>query len=188
MSEEIKNEKACNKEEAKTTEESSEDTKSEVNDIETNIEEVDETAKKIEALEAEKATLSDQMLRLAAEYDNFRKRTSKEKESLWNDAVSATISDVIPLIDDFERAISQECSDKSYKDGVDMVYKKFTDMLQKLNISEIPADGEFNPELHEAIIHIEDDSLPQNSISEVMRKGYMLGGKVIRHTLVKVAN
>jgi len=137
---------------------------------------------------AEKEELEDRFKRLAAEYDNYRKRTLKEKEMIYSDAISDFAIALLPVIDDFERAMECECKDKAFKDGMEMVFKKFKEFLAKQGIEEIEAKGEFDPEFHSAIMHVEDPNLPANYISMVFQKGYKYKDKVIRHTLVQVAN
>jgi molecular chaperone GrpE len=137
------------------------------------------------ALKAEK----DKYLRLAAEYDNFRKRSIKEREALYTDIRSDTISQILPVYDNLSRALSQECSDGAFLKGVEMTMTQLKDILQKLGVAEIPAVGEpFNPELHNAIMHVEDPALGEGMVAEEFEKGFMLGDKVIRHAMVKVAN
>lgn len=138
--------------------------------------------------EAELSQMADQMMRLAAEYDNFRKRSQKEKDGIFADAVIKTVTELLPVLDDFERAMAVPCADTAYYNGILMVQKKLVNYLAKLGISEVPANGTFDPELHNAIQHVEDETLPANAITAVLQKGYRLGDRVIRHTLVTVAN
>ena len=119
---------------------------------------------------------NDQYLRLAAEYDNFRKRSQKEKEALYADCKSSVISELLAVIDNFERC-------------VDFNYKQFLSALSKLGIESFGAEGEtFDPNLHNAVMHEENDDLPENTISKVLMKGYKTGDKIIRAAVVAVAN
>ncbi len=128
-------------------------------------------------------------LRLAAEYDNFRKRSQREKNAAWTDAQAEAVTAFLPVYDNLERALRQETVDEAYAKGVQMTMTQFKSVLEKLGIEEIPAVGEpFDPALHNAIMHIEDDSLGKNIIAEAFQTGFRLGGKVIRVSMVKVAN
>ena len=132
---------------------------------------------------------SDKYLRLAAEYDNYRKRTTKEKESIWNDAKADAASAFLPVYDNLERALKQETADEAYKKGVEMTMTQLRSVLEKLGITEIPALGQpFDPTLHNAVMHVEDESLGENTVAEVFQAGFKLGDKVIRFSMVKVAN
>lgn len=138
-----------------------------------------------EALEKE----HDQYLRLAAEYDNFRKRSQREKDSIYQDGVADTAKKFLPVYDNLERALANETSDEAYKKGVQMIMNEFAKIMQTLGITVFGAVGEtFDPEKHNAVMHIEDDTLEENSIAEVFQKGAALGEKVIRFAMVKVAN
>ena len=144
-----------------------------------------ETAELEEALKAEK----DKYLRLLAEYDNFRKRSQKEREALFNDVRSDTISKLLPVYDNLARALKQETTDEAFYKGVEMTMAQLKSILEKLGVTEIPAVGEvFDPARHNAVMHIEDESCGENVIVEEFEKGFMLGDKVIRFSMVKVAN
>lgn len=132
--------------------------------------------------------LKNRLLRVSAEYDNYRKRTLKEKEELYGKACFDIITQVLPILDNLERASSTESDLESLTKGIGMVINLFHDVLKKLGITEINSDGEFNPNLHEAVAHISDESLGKNTIVEVLQKGYIRNEKVIRHSMVKVAN
>lgn len=130
--------------------------------------------------------------RLAAEFDNYKKRTVKEKEALYSEAVCDVVGALLPVVDSIERAI-QICNDeddsKSIKGGIELVFKQAKDILKKLGVEEIASEGEtFDPALHNAVMHVEDDSYGHNIIVEVLQKGYIFKEKVIRHSMVKVAN
>lgn len=135
-----------------------------------------------------------QMLqRNAAEFDNYKKRTQKEKEALSIDISADTVLAFLPVVDNMERALAaingESTEVKALKDGVDMVYKQLLEAFKKLSVEEIASEGQsFDPELHNAVMHIEDESVGENIIVEVFQKGYKLKDKVIRHSMVKVAN
>ena len=157
-------------------------------------EEVEETAAAAEpsAEEAHKAALreqEDKYLRLLAEYDNYRKRSQKEKETAWTTAKADTAKEFLPVYDNLERALKQETADEAYAKGVQMIMTQFKTTLEKLGIQEIPALGEtFDPNLHNAVMHIEDENLGENVVAEVFQTGFQTGDKIIRHAMVKVAN
>lgn len=134
----------------------------------------------------------DRLQRTAAEFDNFKKRTVKEKEALYDDAVCDVIREFLPVIDNLERAqnaVSADSSAQSLKDGVEMVFKQFRDILKKIGVEEIKALNEtFDPLLHNAVMHVEDESLGTSVIVEEFQKGYRYKDKVVRHSMVKVAN
>lgn len=132
--------------------------------------------------------LKERLLRISAEYENHRKRTVKEKEGIYTDACTDVLKEMIPVLDTLERAITLEGSLEDFKKGIDMTIKGFKDSFEKLGVEEIDASGEFDPNLHQAVMHIQDESLENNSIQEVFQKGYKRGEKVIRYTMVKVAN
>jgi len=131
----------------------------------------------------------DKYLRLAAEYDNYRKRTAKEKESLWTNAKADTAAAFLPVYDNLERAIKQETADEAYKKGVEMTMNQLKEVFAKLGITEIPALGEkFDPNLHNAVMHIDDENFEENTVSQVFQAGFRCGDKVIRFAMVQVAN
>ena len=137
--------------------------------------------------------LEDKYLRLLAEYDNYQKRTTKEKEARYADAVIDTVASFLPVLDDMERATSLEVTSdeaKKVKEGVDLVMKKLQDVFKNLGVEEIKALGEeFDPNIHNAVLHIEDETIAENTVVEELMKGYIYKGeRVIRHSMVKVAN
>ena len=137
----------------------------------------------------EQMVSKDQFLRLAAEYDNYRKRTAKEKESLWTDAKADTVQAFLPVYDNLERALKQDTADEAYKKGVEMTMNQLKEVFAKLGVTEIEAQGKpFDPNLHNAVMHIEDENLGENTIAQVFQAGFMLGEKVIRFAMVQVAN
>ena len=128
-------------------------------------------------------------LRLAAEYDNYRKRTAKEKESIWADAKASVVASFLPVYDNLERALKQDTADEAYKKGVEMTMNQLKEILSKLGITEIPALGQpFDPKLHNAVMHVEDESLGENVVAAVFQAGFQCGEKVIRFAMVQVAN
>lgn len=144
---------------------------------------------KIKALEEAAAADKDKYLRLLAEYDNFRKRSIQEKLNAFSDATAKAALEVISVIDNFERAMAADCTDENYKKGVEMIYGQFTEVIKKLGVEEIEALGkEFDPNLHNAVSQVEDESFGENTVSQVYQKGYKLGDKVIRCAMVVVAN
>lgn len=151
---------------------------------------IEEKDKEIEKLKSEIAEKDDRHLRLLAEYDNYRKRTQSEKDAIYSDAVSDTVEKILPVLDNLERSLAASAEDTSpIAEGVRMIEKQFREILGKLGVEEIPASGEtFDPDLHNAIMHDEDGEKGENEITEVFLKGYKIGGKVIRHSMVKVVN
>lgn len=144
----------------------------------------------LEKAKEETAALNDKYLRLCAEYDNFKKRTVREKEAIYVDAAADAIKELLPVMDNLKRAIDS-ISDKEsdiYK-GVEMVYKQTEEIFKKLGVCETKAVGEeFNPELHNAVMHIEDENITENTVVEEFQKGYTYKDKVLRYSMVKVAN
>lgn len=133
--------------------------------------------------------MTDRYKRLMAEFDNFKKRSSKERETLYNSLISDIITSILPVVDNLEKAVSVKTEDESYKQGVEMVHKQLIDTLSNLGVQQIPTIGEtFNPEYHEAVSSVQDDTLGEKEIKEEFRKGYKIGDKVIRHSMVVVAN
>ncbi len=131
----------------------------------------------------------DTALRTAAEYDNYRKRTAKEKESIWTDAKAETAAAFLPVYDNLERALKQDTADEAFKKGVEMTMNQLKEVLSKLGVTEIPALGQpFDPNLHNAVMHIDDDNFGESTISQVFQAGFQCGEKVIRFAMVQVAN
>ena len=144
-----------------------------------------------EKLQAQLNEKNDQLLRMAAEYDNFRKRIQREKESLYSDCKVSVIKEMLPVIDNFERCVvfNEGTSFEDYRKGVEMTYQQFGDMLKKLGSEAFGEVGEeFDPNLHNAVMHAQNEDLPENSISDVLMKGYKTGDKIIRTAMVAVAN
>ena len=135
------------------------------------------------------AEQEDKFLRLCAEYDNFRKRTQKEKESIYADATAKAVSAPLPVYDNLERALKQETADEAYKKGVEMTMAGLRKAFESLGVTEIDAAGQsFDPNIHNAVMHVEDEALGESTVAEVFQAGFMLGEKVIRFAMVKVAN
>lgn len=147
------------------------------------------TENREEALEQELAAQKDLHLRVLAEYDNYRKRSSKEKGEAYGDGVSQAVTEFLGVIDNFQRAVDAETSDENFKNGVTMIFNQYLAVLKKLGVEEIIAkDQPFNPNLHHAVSQVEDPELGENIIAEVFQKGYTLGERVIRPAMVVVAN
>ena len=128
-------------------------------------------------------------LRLAAEYDNFRKRSARERESIYADVRAATLEHFLPVYDNLERALRQGTEDEAYKKGVEMIMQGFVAAMEKLSVSIYGEVGEtFDPNLHNAVMHTEDEEKGESEIVEVFQKGFRLGDKIIRFAMVKVAN
>ncbi len=149
-----------------------------------------EQMEKMEALAQQLAEQQDKFLRLAAEYDNYRKRTAKEKESIYADAKIDTITALLPVYDNLERALAQYGDEDSpHRKGLEMIFTQFKESLAKLGVTAIDAAGQpFDPEKHNAVMHVEDESVGENTVVEVLQQGFMLGEKVLRFAIVKVAN
>ena len=131
----------------------------------------------------------DRLKRLMAEFDNFKKRSTKEREGLYNSLVSDIFTSLLPVIDNLEQAVNAKIEDEAYKQGVELVLKQFKEVLEANGVHEIEALGQvFDPELHEAVASVEDTSLGEKIIKEEYRKGYKIGNRVIRHSMVVVAN
>jgi len=167
---------------AKTVSEVADNTSEEINEL-YSIEIVQNEL--VELLSVEK----DKYLRLAAEYDNFRKRSAKEREMIYTDARIDAISKLLPVYDNLERALKMECSDESYYKGVEMIMTQLTEALHSMGVQEIPAVGElFDPNRHNAVMKKEDPELGENIVAEEYQKGFAIGDRVIRFSTVVVAN
>lgn len=156
------------------------------------VEEVEETTEPTveEKLSAELNETKDKLLRVMAEYDNFRKRSQKEKEMSYGDTKASTIAEFLPVYDNFIRAMSAEATDlDSFKKGIEMIFNQYGETFKKLGVESFGEKGEtFDPNIHNAVMHGEDDTLPENSISDVFSTGYKMGDRVIRPAIVKVVN
>ena len=172
-------------------EEATEEIKEECPAEETKAEETKEEEVKEEAKSAnsELAALNDKYLRVCAEYDNFRRRSQKEKEALYADVKADTAVQFLPVYDNLERALKQPTEDEAYRKGVEMIMTQFVSTLEKLGISPIEALGQtFDPNSHNAVMHVDDEEKGENEIVEEFQKGFKLGDKVVRFSVVKVAN
>lgn len=148
-----------------------------------------EAGGKAEALEKELSETKDKYLRLCAEYDNYRKRTTKEKVEAYGDATAKAVTEFLSVIDNFERALQVETTDESFKNGVLMIFNQYKEILKKLDVEEIDALNQpFDPSMHNAINQVEDENFGENTVCQVFQKGYKLGDRVIRYAMVTVAN
>ena len=135
------------------------------------------------------AALNDRYLRLCAEYDNFRKRSQKEKDALYGDVRANTLREFLPVYDNLVRALAQPTEDEAYKKGVEMIMAQFKATMEKLGVSEMDCLGKtFDPAFHNAVMHVDDPEKGDNEIVEVFQQGFVMGGKIVRHAMVKVAN
>ncbi len=143
----------------------------------------------LEKLQTEKAQEHEQYLRLAAEFDNFRKRSQREKDALYQDAAADTVKKFLPVYDNLERALKNETADEAYKKGVEMTMTELKKILAAAGMTAFGAVGEpFDPQKHNAVMHTEDETLGENVIAEVFQTGFAMGEKIIRFAMVKVAN
>lgn len=157
--------------------------------VETETQEVDPLVAEAESLRKQVAEQEDKFLRLCAEYDNFRRRSKQEKDAVYADATADAVKALLPVYDNLERAMNQETEDAAYKKGVEMTMTGLLKALEGLGVTEIPALGQpFDPNVHNAVMHIEDENLGENIISQVFQAGFKLGDKVIRFAMVQVAN
>lgn len=157
-------------------------------------EEVDEAAqklseaeKKVEEAEKKLADINDTLLRLRADFDNYRKRNAQIRTDSISDGKALVIAEILKPLDNFERALATDCSDEGFKSGMEMIYKMIASSLQSLGVEEIDASGAFDPNVHEAVMQEESEDVKSGDIIAVLQKGYKLNGKVIRPAMVKVA-
>ena len=158
---------------------------------ETSVEETkqDTNNNELQAKQQELDELTDRYKRILAEFENHKKRSQKEREGLYNSILGDIIEVILPILDNLENAAKVETSDENYKKGIELVLKQFQDVLKSKGVEEIKALGEtFDPELHEAVSSVQDDSKGEKEIVQEYRKGYKIGHKVIRHSMVVVAN
>ena len=150
--------------------------------------ELGEMSEKLEAAQTALAESNDKYLHMMAEYDNFRKRTAKEREGLYADAYADVLTKILPVLDNLERA-AQYSDAETVAKGVEMILKSFAEVLGGLGIAEIEAMGKpFDPNLHNAVMHVEDEQYGESEVVEVLQKGYTRGDRVLRYAMVKVAN
>lgn len=139
--------------------------------------------------EAGKAAESDKLLRLMAEFDNYKKRSIRERENIYSDVRVDTVSRFLPVYDNLCRALSAETADEAYKRGVELIFNQLLGVFKGLGVTEIAAEGQpFDPQLHNAVMHVEDESVGDNTVVQELQKGFRLGDRVIRFSMVKVAN
>lgn len=163
-----------------------EDNTEELNDSKLELEKIKAL---IESQKEELEEKDDRLKRLMAEFENYKKRSTKEREGLYNSLVGDIFSSLLPILDNLEKAVEVKTEDENFKQGIELVLKQFKDVLNQNGVKEIESVGcTFNPELHEAITSVTDENLGVQEIKEEYRKGYMIGDKVIRHSLVVVAN
>ncbi|SCW32333.1 molecular chaperone GrpE [Lachnospiraceae bacterium C10] len=187
-------EQECEQEEVKATN-ASEDAASDVKETASGDEMAEETSekesKKKDPRDVKIEELEDKVKRQMAEFDNFRKRNEKEKTAMYDMGVKDVIDKLLPVIDNFERGLMgiEEDTTDPIAQGMQMIYKQFTTMLDGLDVKEIPSLGEtFNPDYHNAVMHVEDENCGEQEIVEVLQKGYTYHDGVVRHSMVKVAN
>ena len=189
MAEEIKNEEMAAEETPATEQEvpaaPEKESKKKARRVEA---EIAELKKELETAKEEIGAANDKYLRLAAEYDNFRKRSTKEREGIYGDAYADALGALLPIFDNLERAVKYS-DGESLQQGVVLTLKGLTATLEKLGITEIEAEGQpFDPNFHNAVMHVEDETLGEGVVAEVLQKGYRRGDRVLRYAMVKVAN
>lgn len=169
----------------KPTEETAENTAQAVETEEATVAE-DRTAELEKALQ----DANDKHLRTLAEYDNYRKRSVREKEQAYADSKAAVLTELLPVLDNFERAAgNKDAALADYQKGVDMIFNQFTEIFKKLGVEAYGEAGDtFDPNIHSAVMHTEEDGAPENSVTDVFSKGYRLGEKILRPAVVKVVN
>ena len=169
--------------------EKKEDVASNTENIETTTPEENQASNEIEDLKNAFKDLDEKYKRRTAEFENFKKRSQKEREGLYNMVTADVVGKILPALDNLENASKAATDDKAYQEGVEMVYKQFMDILTKFNVEVIETVGKtFDPEFHEAVSHVDDDTKGVQEIVQEYRKGYKIGTKVIRHSMVVVAN
>ena len=174
--------------ETEIEEEPEKETRSEKKKVKKLEAELEKQSKLLESKESELSVLNDKYRRMMAEYDNYRRRSAKEREDVYSDAYGEAISAMLPVIDNLERAANFSESDK-VQEGISLTFKSFSETLTKLGIESFGQVGEpFDPTIHNAVMHVEDESLGESVITDVFQKGYRKGDKIIRHAMVKVAN
>ena len=156
---------------------------------ETSPEEASPEAEVLPAEPASEKQDSDKLLRLMAEFDNYKKRSAKERENIYSDVRVDTVTKFLPVYDNLERARNAETADEAYKKGVELTFQQLMDVFKKLGVEPIEAEGQkFDPTYHNAVMHVEDEAYGENEIVQELQKGFKLGEKVIRFSMVKVAN
>ncbi len=146
-------------------------------------------ARQLEQLREENKALEERHLRLMAEFGNFKNRTAKEKDNIYGDAVAGTLRELLPVLDNLQRALDSPCADEDYKKGVELIHKGLWEIMTGMGVEEIAATGvPFDPDIHNAVMHIEDDSLGKNTVAQVLQKGYRMGERILRYAMVQAAN
>lgn len=150
---------------------------------------VAELEQEVEKLKKENEKYYDHLQRTAAEFDNYKKRVSKEKETIYQLAVGDVVAKYIPVVDSLEKGANMQGMDAGMKEGIALIYKQILDVMSSLNVEEIPTVNEkFDPEFHDAVMHVESEEYDEKTVIEELRKGYKMKDRVIRHAMVKVAN
>ena len=182
--------KASEKETAAATEEVGSENKEAAGKAAELEKELESLKEKLAKAEEELTRQKDVLLRTVAEYDNYRKRTEREKAAIYTDAMADTVLQFLPVEDNLERALAQEGGSlEDLRKGVEMVNQQMLDALSKLGVAVIGMEGEpFNPEIHNAVAHVENEKLGENVIDQVFQRGYRIGEKIVRHAMVQVAN
>ena len=190
MSETMKKKAKENEAEAVQTEQAEDTCLNDMESIDEASNVQQESQQEIDALTAENQDLQDKLLRQMAEFDNYRKRTIKERAELYDDATAKCLSQIVTILDNFERALQTPSEgNEDYKKGVQMIFDQLTQILTGMGVSEIDAQGKpFDPEFHNAVSSIADEAFEDNTVCQVYQKGYLYKGKVIRHAMVAVAN
>ena len=148
-----------------------------------------EQVEKMELAAKQLESVKDQFTRLTAEYDNYRKRTTKEKENVYADAKADTVKEFLGVLDNLERGLAQFDEGDPHRQGMELICRQFLAVLEKLGVTRIEAQGQpFDPQKHDAVMHVEDENVGENTVVEVLQQGYQLGDKVLRFAMVKVAN
>lgn len=148
-----------------------------------------EQVEKMELAAKQLESVKDQFTRLTAEYDNYRKRTTKEKENVYADAKADTVKEFLGVLDNLERGLAQFAEGDPHRQGMELICRQFLAVLEKLGVTRIEAQGQpFDPQKHDAVMHVEDENVGENTVVEVLQQGYQLGDKVLRFAMVKVAN
>lgn len=149
----------------------------------------DQKSNETEQLRIQLQELNERYLRLAAEYDNYRKRSQRERECLYPDAIASAVREFLPVSDNFERAVAAECIDAEYKKGTEMTAQSLKEAFARLKVESFGTVGDlFDPKLHNAVMHIEDEAYPKSTLAEVFQQGFKIGDRVLRVAMVKVAN
>ena len=154
-----------------------------------NEESVNQENTELEKINKELEETTDRLKRLMAEFENYKKRSSKERELLYNSILADVISAILPAVDNLDKAVNTQTKDEQYKQGIELVDKQIKDVLNSFGVQKIESVGKkFDPEIHEAVNHVEDPNLGEQEIKDEFRTGYIIGDKVIRHSMVIVAN